>query len=222
MAIALEKAGIRDFVMLEKGSGVGGTWRHNTYPGLSCDVRSHLYSFSFEPKRDWTRPYPDQPEILAYLEQVAARHALGSHLRLETEVRSARWDEERAVWELLTDAGDRVEAQVVVSAMGMFNELRWPDIPGMREFRGTLFHAARWNHGHDLRGERVAVIGSAATAVQMIPEVAKLAGQLYVYQRSANWVLPKDNDPFSPEQIARFVGEPDAARWEREKILGEV
>jgi hypothetical protein len=139
MAIQLKQAGIHDFVILEKGSGVGGTWRHNTYPGLSCDVRSHLYSFSFEPKRDWTRPYPDQPEILAYLEQVAAKHAIEPHLRLGTEVRSARWDESRATWELLTAAGARFEAHVVVSAMGMFNELHWPDIPGLREFRGTLF-----------------------------------------------------------------------------------
>jgi cation diffusion facilitator CzcD-associated flavoprotein CzcO len=209
-------------VILEKGSGVGGTWRHNTYPGLSCDVRSHLYSFSFEPKRDWTRPYPDQPEILAYLEQVAAKHAIEQHLRTETEIRRARWHEERAVWQLFTDQNERIEAQVVVSAIGMFNELRWPEIPGLQEFRGNLFHSARWNHAHDLRGERVAVIGSAATAVQMIPEVAKLAGQLYVYQRSANWVLPKQNDPFSSEELARFVDEPDAARNEREKIFGEV
>jgi cation diffusion facilitator CzcD-associated flavoprotein CzcO len=222
MAIELRKAGIEDFVILEKGSGVGGTWRHNTYPGLSCDVRSHLYSFSFEPKRDWTRPYPDQPEILAYLEQVAARYEIGSHLRTQTEIRSARWDEGHALWELFTAEGERIEAQIVVSAMGMFNELQWPEIPGLRDFRGTLFHAARWNHAHDLRGGHVAVIGSAATAVQMIPEVARLAGQLYVYQRSANWVLPKENDPFSAEQLARFVQEPDAARKEREKIFGEV
>jgi len=222
MAIALQKAGIDDFVILEKGSGVGGTWRHNTYPGLSCDVRSHLYSFSFEPKRDWTRPYPDQPEILEYLEQVAARHAIGPKLRTETEIRSARWDEERATWELLTSAGEPISARIVVSAMGMFNELHWPDIPGLGEFGGALFHSARWDHSHDLRGERVAVIGSAATAVQMIPEVAKLAGQLYVYQRSANWVLPKANDPFTREQIAHFVGDPDAARKEREKIYGEA
>jgi cation diffusion facilitator CzcD-associated flavoprotein CzcO len=222
MAIELRKAGIEDFVILEKGSGVGGTWRHNTYPGLSCDVRSHLYSFSFEPKRDWTRPYPDQPEILAYLEQVAAKHEIGSHLRTHTEVRSARWNDERALWELVTVTDERIEAQIVVSAMGMFNELQWPEIPGLREFRGTLFHAARWNHAHDLDGRSVAVIGSAATAVQMIPELAKRVARLYVHQRSANWVLPKQNDPFSPEQIARFVHEPDAARKERQKIFGEV
>jgi cation diffusion facilitator CzcD-associated flavoprotein CzcO len=222
MAIQLKQAGIHDFVVLEKGSGVGGTWRHNTYPGLSCDVRSHLYSFSFEPKRDWTRPYPDQPEILDYLEQVASKYEIQPHLRLDTEVRSARWDERRSCWELATARGDRVEARIVVSAMGMFNELQWPDIPGLRDFRGTLFHAARWNHAHDLRGETVAVIGSAATAVQMIPELAKVVERLYVYQRSANWVLPKENDPFSPEQLAHFVGDPHAARKEREKIYGEV
>jgi len=222
MAIQLKQIGIHDFVILERASGVGGTWQNNTYPGLECDVRSHLYSFSFEPKRDWTRPYPSQPEILEYLQEVASKYGILPHVRFETAVRSARWDETSATWELLTSGGDRCEARVVVSAMGMFNELQWPDIPGLDEFRGTLFHSARWNHAHDLSGKRVAVIGSAATAVQMIPEIAKAAGRLYVYQRSANWVLPKANDPFTREQIARFVNEPDAARSERERIYGEV
>jgi cation diffusion facilitator CzcD-associated flavoprotein CzcO len=220
-AIKLKAAGIDDFVILERGSGVGGTWYNNTYPGLECDVRSHLYSFSFEPKKDWTRPYPSQPEILEYLQGVASRYGLLPHLQFETEVRSAHWDEATSTWELSTSQG-RFCADVVVSAIGMFNIIKWPDIRGLEDFRGTLFHSARWNHQHDLSGEAVAVIGSAASAVQLAPEIAKVVAQLYLFQRSASWVLPKANAPFTREEIRRFVDDPDAARLEREKIYREA
>ena len=220
-AIKLREAGIEDFVILEQASGVGGTWHNNTYPGLECDVRSHLYSFSFAPKRDWTRPYPSQPEILEYLQGVAEKYAILPHIRLGTQVRSARWDEEACVWHVETDGGG-IDAQVVVSAMGMFNVIKWPDIQGLEDFRGTLFHSARWNHRHDLSGEAVAVIGSAASAVQLAPEIAPHVAQLFLFQRSASWVIPKENDPFTEEQIRRFLDDPDAARLERAKILGEV
>jgi cation diffusion facilitator CzcD-associated flavoprotein CzcO len=220
-AIKLREAGITDFVILERASGVGGTWYNNTYPGLECDVRSHLYSFSFAPKKDWTRPYPPQPEILSYLQGIAARYELLPHIRLETEVRSACWDDATSTWELSTSRGS-FRAEVVVSAMGMFNILRWPEIPGLRDFRGTLFHSARWNHEHDLSGEAVAVIGSAASAVQLAPEIAKVVAQLHLFQRSPSWVLPKANAPFTREEIRRFVEDPDAARLEREKIYSDA
>ena len=220
-AIKLKAAGIDDFVILERGSGVGGTWYNNTYPGLECDVRSHLYSFSFEPKKDWTRPYPSQPEILEYLQGVATRYGLLPHLHFETEVQSAHWDEATSTWELGTSQG-RFRADVVVSAIGMFNIIKWPDIPGLEDFGGTLFHSARWDHQHDLSGKAVAVIGSAASAVQLAPEIAKVVAQLHLFQRSASWVLPKANTPFTCEEIRRFVDDPDAARLEREKIYGEA
>ena len=220
-AIKLREAGIEHFVILERASGVGGTWYNNTYPGLECDVRSHLYSYSFAPKKDWTKPYPAQPEILAYLQEIAAKYGILPHVRLETEVLGARWVEDTASWALATNRGT-LDARVLISAMGMFNVIRWPDIPGLDDFRGTLFHSARWNHEHDLSGETVAVIGAAASAVQLAPEIAKEVGQLHLFQRSASWVLPKANAPFSEEEIARFVEDPDAARLERAKIYGEV
>ena len=220
-AIKLKEAGIEDFVVLERASGVGGTWYNNTYPGLECDVRSHLYSFSFEPKKDWSRPYPSQPEILEYLEGIADRYDLRPHVRLGTEVRSARWDEELSTWELETTRG-ALGAHVLVSALGMFNILNWPDIPGLDEFRGTLFHSAQWDYDHDLSGETVALIGSAASAVQLAPEIAREVDQLHLFQRSASWVLPKANHPFTEEEIEQFVNDPDAARLEREKIYDEV
>ena len=220
-AIKLLEAGIDDFIILERSSGVGGTWYNNTYPGLECDVRSHLYSFSFEPKRDWTRPYPSQPEILAYLETIAEKYRLLPYVRLGTEVRSARWDEQAMTWRLTTNRGS-FHAPLLVSAIGMFNVIRWPDIPGLRDFGGTLFHSSRWDHRHDLSGRSVAVIGSAASAIQLTPEIAPLVGRLFLFQRSASWVLPKANAPFTQAEIDRFVNDPSAARIERAKIFAEV
>ena len=221
MAIKLLQAGIDDFAILEKASGLGGTWYNNIFPGLCCDVPSHLYSFSFEPKRDWTQPYPAQPEILEYLQGVAAKYKIEPYIQFDTRVTEARWSDETSSWTLATDRGE-IRARVVVSAMGMFNNLKLPDIPGLDGFAGSLFHTSRWDRDHDLTGRTVAVIGAAATAVQMAPEVAKLAKRLYLFQRSASWVLPKENDPFSEEQIAHFVDDPDAARIERETIYQRI
>ena len=217
MGIKLKEAGYQDFVIFEKAAGVGGTWRHNSYPGAACDVPSALYSFSFEIKTNWSRPYGTQPEILAYMESCAAKHGLTSHLRLETPVRSTRWDEARHLWEVTTATEETFEAEIVVSAIGMFNELHWPDIPGLDDFAGTRFHSARWNHGHDLSGERVAVIGSAASAVQFVPEIAKQARQLHVFQRTANWVAPKDDTPFTPEELETFRKDPSLMETRRQE-----
>ena len=216
--IQLKRAGFDNFVILEKSGGVGGTWWHNRYPGAACDVQSHLYSFSFEPKDDWSRPFAPQPEILRYMEHCAAKYGLEPHLRLNTALRSARWDDAESVWQLSTDTGEELTADVVVSALGMFNELHWPEIAGMDEFEGKIFHSARWDHAHDLSGETVGVIGSAASAVQFVPEIAKEVGQLYLYQRTANWVLPKEDDPFTPEQLERFRADPQLGHERRSKI----
>jgi len=222
MGIRLRQAGFDDFVMLEKGDGVGGTWLHNRYPGCACDIPSALYSFSFDVKKDWSRPYAPQPEILAYMEGLAKSHDLLPHVRLGCEVRAATWNEDQARWTLELTSGESVEAEVVVSALGMFNELVTPDIEGLDSFAGTCFHSARWNWDHDLSGRRVGVIGSAASAVQFVPEIVKTAGQVHLFQRTANWVLPKEDTPYTEAELERFRTHPTAALELREEIYRRV
>ena len=225
MAIKLKEAGYRDLVLWEKAPGVGGTWRHNSYPGCAVDVMSHLYSFSFRPKLDWKRPYDTQPELLTYMENIAKDYELGPHLRLRTAVRSARWDDASAVWHVVTedDAGrSEHTVDVLVSAQGMFNALVWPDIPGYETFAGTVIHSARWDQDHDLTGESVGVIGSAASAVQLVPEIAKVVGQLHVFQRTANWVMPKEDEPYTPEQIEAFHTDPSLVRELRASVWASI
>ena len=200
--------GFDDFVILEKSDGVGGTWRHNRYPGCECDVQSALYSFSFDVKTDWSKPYGTQPEILAYMEQVADKHGLLPHCRFGNGVSRAEWDDAAARWTLTLESGDTIEADAVVSAIGMFNGLTWPAIEGLDSFRGTMFHSARWDWDHDLRGERVAVIGSAASAVQFVPEIVKTAGQVHLFQRTANWVMPKADTPYTEDELDAFRADP--------------
>jgi cation diffusion facilitator CzcD-associated flavoprotein CzcO len=204
MGIRLREAGFEGFEILEKADGVGGTWWHNRYPGCACDVPSHLYSFSFEPKLDWSRPYAPQPEILAYLAHCAEKYGLLPHCRFRDAVRSARWDEARAEWALETAAGRSLAADVLVSAMGMFNDVAVPDIPGLGEFAGRCLHTARWEEGYDPAGETVGVIGSAASAVQLVPELVKQARQVHLFQRTANWVAPKEDEPYSEAQLERL------------------
>ena len=221
-AIRLRQEGYTDVVVWERADGVGGTWRRNSYPGCACDIPSHLYCFSFEPKVDWSRPYATQPEILDYLEHCVDAYGLDPFLRLGCGVSAARWDDADGAWHVTTDDGQVTTVDVLVSALGMFNDLVEPDLPGLDAFAGVVFHSARWDHGHDLAGERVAVVGSAASAVQLVPEVAKIAGRLSVFQRSPNWVAPKDDTPFTPEQLERFRTDPAAAQAERDKIWGWV
>jgi cation diffusion facilitator CzcD-associated flavoprotein CzcO len=219
MGIRLKGAGFEHFEILEKADGVGGTWYHNRYPGCACDVPSHLYSYSFEIKRDWSRPYASQPEILAYLERCADEYGLLSHCRFGDAVRRARWIEEEASWTLELTSGRTVSADVVVSAIGMFNDLSVPDITGLDSFAGTAFHSARWSGDHDLGGETVGVIGSAASAVQLVPEIVKVARQVHLFQRTANWVGPKEDTPYTEEQLERFRSDPGFALEVRRKIF---
>ncbi len=221
-AIRLKRAGFSNITIFERAAGVGGTWYHNRYPGATCDVQSHLYSFSFEQKRDWTRPYATQPEIKEYLDQCVKAYDLEPHLRLNTGVASATWDDHRSHWALVTDGGESVEADVVVSGIGMFNDLHVPEIPGLADFAGTIFHSARWNHDHDLTGETVGVIGSAASAVQFVPEIAKQAGQVHLFQRTANWVLPKADTPYTAEEVERFVADPLAVAQHRWQVFRTI
>ncbi|MCC6708870.1 MAG: NAD(P)/FAD-dependent oxidoreductase [Gammaproteobacteria bacterium] len=221
-AIKLLEAGIEDFVVLEKASGVGGTWWHNRYPGAECDVKSHLYSYSFELKRDWTRPYAGQAEILEYLEFVATKYAIKPYIRFQHEVRAARWSDKDARWEVSTADGQVFRAPVLVSGMGMFNELEMPNIDGLDAFAGKMFHSARWDHSYDLSGKRVAVIGSAASAVQFIPEIAHKTGKLHIFQRTANWVAPKDDAPYSSEVLANLKSDPNAIHELRAQIYKDL
>lgn len=188
--IRLRRAGLTDFVILERAAAVGGTWRDNTYPGCACDIPSHLYSFSFAPNPGWAYSFSRQPEIWAYLEAVTDRYGLRGHLWLGTEVAEARWDAGLARWQLRTGRGD-LWADVVISAAGPLSEPRLPDLPGLAEFPGEVFHSARWDHGARLDGKRVAVVGTGASAVQIVPEIQPAVARLVLFQRTPAWVLPR-------------------------------
>jgi cation diffusion facilitator CzcD-associated flavoprotein CzcO len=215
-AIALDRAGFHDYTIYEKAGGVGGTWYHNRYPGCACDVASSLYSFSFEPKLDWKRPFGSQAEILAYMDGIATKYGIRPHCRFDAEVKRLEWDARTSRWQLTLADGVRAEAEIVVSALGMFNELAWPEIPGRDRFEGVSFHSARWRSGHDLTGERVGVIGSAASAVQLVPEIVKQAAHVSLFQRTANWVLPKQDTPYSEAEIEAHCADPQIFARERE------
>jgi cation diffusion facilitator CzcD-associated flavoprotein CzcO len=189
-AIKLREAGIDDLVILERASALGGTWQANTYPGCACDVPSHLYSYSFALNPDWTRFFAPQREILAYLERVARESGVAGRIVYGAEVTGAEWDEDARRWRLETAAGP-VVAQAVVAASGPLSEPSIPDIEGLGRFRGTMFHSAAWDHRHSLAGERVAVIGTGASAAQFVPHVQREAAHLDVYQRTAGWILPR-------------------------------
>lgn len=205
MGIKLRQRGIDDFVILEKSPDVGGTWHDNTYPGACCDVPSVLYSYSFEPNPNWSRKYSPHDEIQAYFAHCADKYGLRPRMRLGVEVTSARFDESAGVWRLTLGGGQRIVARALVSGLGQLNVPNIPEFPGADQFRGTAFHSARWNHAADLRGKRVAVIGNAASALQFIPHLAREAGQLYIYQRSANYVLKRDDRPYTPAEKRRFA-----------------
>lgn len=222
MGIRLKQAGFDDFVILDKNDGVGGTWRVNQYPGCACDIPSHLYSFSFEIKPDWSKPYGSQPEILEYLEHVAEKYGLLPHCRFECGVLAASWDEDGSFWHVELESGDVLEADLFVSAIGMFNEMAIPEIEGLAEFRGTQFHSARWRWDHDLTAERVGVIGSAASAVQFVPEIARQARKVHLFQRSANWVMPKEDEPHTEAQLRRFRSSPNLLAAIRREIYDDV
>jgi cation diffusion facilitator CzcD-associated flavoprotein CzcO len=221
MAIKLLAAGHHNFIILEKAAGVGGTWWHNRYPGAACDVPSHLYSYSFEIKRDWSSPYATAPEILNYIEECARKYDVLPYVRLNCEVNKAVWLEQFSCWRVTTAGGEIFEGAVLVAAQGMFNELSWPILPGLEHFGGTYFHTARWNHNHDLTGKRVGVIGSAASAVQCVPAIAPRVDQLTLFQRTPNWVLPKKDRPYSPEKLAFFVNTPEAVEQNRARLWQE-
>jgi cation diffusion facilitator CzcD-associated flavoprotein CzcO len=194
MAIELLREGERDFVLLERADDIGGTWRDNTYPGCRCDVPSHLYSFSFAPNPNWSSTFSPQAEILDYLRDVAARFGVLPHVRFGTELESAEWDEAGTCWRLETSQGP-IAADVLIAAQGPLSDPLVPDLPGLDSFEGTTFHSATWDHQHRLDGERVAVIGTGASAIQFVPKIQPLVGQMHVFQRTPPWVMPHPNRP---------------------------
>jgi cation diffusion facilitator CzcD-associated flavoprotein CzcO len=201
MAIALQKQGV-DFLILEKANEVGGTWRDNTYPGAACDVPSHLYSFSFAPKPDWPQVFSYQPDIFDYLKSVADKYGLRRSVRFGQHVERAHWDDNEYRWHVFTDTGQEYVTQFLISGAGALHIPSLPDIPGLETFDGPVFHTAQWDHSVDLKGKRVAVIGTGASAIQVVPELVKIAGEVQLYQRTPAWIKPRINFAF-PESVKR-------------------
>ena len=206
-AIKLRQEGIDDFVILDRGQNFGGTWRDNTYPGAACDVPSHLYSYSFAPNPTWSRSFSEQPEIHRYINNVATKNDLESYTRWNTEVTGTVWNEADGQWVITTSAGE-YRATFVIAGVGPLCEPKLPDVKGIDDFAGEIFHSARWNHDYNLEGKRVAVIGTGASAIQIIPELAKKVGRLDVYQRTAAWVLPRLDRPYTNTETWAFKNIP--------------
>ncbi len=215
MAIQLKRAGIESFTILEKAHRLGGTWRDNTYPGAACDSPAFAYCYSFEQKTDWSRKWSPQPEILGYLEHCARKYDVLRHIRFDTEVAGARFDEAAGAWRVRTTAGETLDAEVLVSGVGQLNRPSAPALPGLERFRGVSFHSARWRHDVDLAGKRVAVIGNAASAIQFVPQIAPVVQRLSVFQRSANWMVPRNNRPYGKREKRLFERFPRVARLYR-------
>ncbi len=221
LAHHLAIVGIDDVVLFERADGVGGTWRANSYPGAACDVPSHLYSLSFAPKADWSRSYATQPEILEYVEHCYDRLDVRRKLRLSTSISAAEWHEPTQRWRLRTADGGEHEARVLVSAIGLFHTPIEPAIDGLADFGGTVFHSARWQHDHDLTGRRVAVIGTGASAIQIVPAIAPITEHLDVYQRTPGWILPRKDEAFTDEEKRRFAKDPATARALRDELYAQ-
>lgn len=218
LGIMLSRAGFRDFTIFDREDGVGGTWRINTYPGLACDVKSHLYSFSFDLNAHWSRLWSGQPEILDYFQRSADKHGLGTHLKLRTEIRSARWYSDTQRWCLTTATGEQHHFNVVVSAVGLFTRPLLPDLVEEEPFTGTVMHSSRWDHSIPLEGKKIAVLGTGSTASQLIPELAKVAGTVYSVQRSPTWILPKPDRRYTRGERWAFAHLPFAKKIYRTRL----
>jgi cation diffusion facilitator CzcD-associated flavoprotein CzcO len=218
MAIQLKRAGWHDFVVLEKGADLGGTWRDNSYPGCACDVPSHLYSYSFELNPHWSRMFSPQEEIWDYLRHCARRYGVEPHLRFGVRVESMEWDEAAARWRVTTDGGEILTPRAVVSAIGALHVPHVPDIPGAERFAGTTFHSSQWDHTADLAGKRVAVIGTGASAVQFVPHLAGEVERLHVFQRTPPWIHPRPDGDIPERWRRRFAKVPLLMRAFRSSI----
>jgi cation diffusion facilitator CzcD-associated flavoprotein CzcO len=218
MAIKLLEQGIRDFVILEKGHEVGGTWRDNSYPGAACDVQSHFYSYSFDAKPDWSQRYAGWQEIQRYILDVTERRGLRSFIRFGHEVNSARFDANSGRWTVGTAAGATIVATHVVLASGPLHVPSYPAIPGLERFKGKVFHSARWDHDYDLTGKRVASIGTGGSAIQYCPAIAPKTRKLHVFQRTPAWVMPRDTRRYTAAARRRYARHPWLRRLHRARL----
>ncbi|MGH7815157.1 MAG: flavin-containing monooxygenase [Candidatus Binataceae bacterium] len=207
-AIQLKKAGVESFTIFERAGEVGGTWRDNTYPGAACDVPSHAYSLSFEQNPNWSRRYSPAGEIENYLLGITEKWKLREHLRLNTAIADARFDEANGTWALTTSSGDTFTARAVICGVGGLVDPALPDIKGLKSFAGRMFHTARWDHSYDLTGKRVGVIGTGASAIQVVPSIAPQVKHLTVFQRTAAWVVPRSDRPYSERAKEIFARHP--------------
>jgi cation diffusion facilitator CzcD-associated flavoprotein CzcO len=220
----LLRQGFSDFTIFDALDAPGGTWRSHSYPGLACDVWAHSYTFSYAPNPDWSANFVEQPEIQAYLARCASEFGLDSHIRLNTRITRALF-QEGGHWLLHTEAGEKHQFDVVINAMGNQHTPLFPDVEGMESFQGDSWHATRWNHDVDLKGKKVVVVGSAAAAVQIVPEVAKIAGHLTVLQRSANWIMPRNWKPYTEKarhRLHRFPFLIKLIRLWQSTLMGQV
>lgn len=217
IAIKLKEAGINNFTILEKEDELGGTWYINTYPGAACDVQSHLYSFSFEPY-DWTRTFPQQKELNVYIKHCISKYKLGPHAKVNSTVTSAVFNEQEGLWLVTTNNNEQFKTKFLVTGAGALNDPAYPDIKGMDTFEGTKFHSSIWDHKFDFKGKNVAVIGSGASAIQFVPELVPLVKNLFLFQRTPNWIMPKADRPFKSWERKLFTTMPLARKIYREGL----
>lgn len=231
MGAALRRQGRDDFIVLERADEAGGTWRDNTYPGIACDVPSHVYSFSFRPYADWSRLFPEGAEILRYLRWVAEQEGVLDHIRFGTDVQRMRWDDEAGAWRCSTARGEYI-AEALILACGRLSEPKLPPVPGIESFEAApgraLMHSARWRHEVDFAGRRIAIVGSGASAVQLVPELARVAGELTVLQRSAPYVVPRRDRAYSAAERRMFERVPESMVrvreqwfWQQERVFAQ-
>lgn len=218
MAVSLQREGKRDFIVLERAHDVGGTWRDNTYPGAACDIQSHLYSYSFRPNPRWSRVYAPQTEILDYLRKTAQDEGILPHVKFGATVERAAWDEARRLWHVQTSVGV-FEADALISAAGHLSDPSYPDIPGLASFKGHVFHSAQWDHSYDWAGKRIGVIGTGASAIQIVPQLAKTASHLTVFQRSAPYVIPRRDHVYSEAEQGMFERFPETMQEMRDELF---
>ncbi|MEE2852989.1 MAG: NAD(P)/FAD-dependent oxidoreductase [Actinomycetota bacterium] len=221
-AIQLKRLGFDNFIILDREDDLGGTWHVNHYPGIAVDIPSTTYSYWFEPKPDWSRLFAPGAEVKAYAQDVATKYDVRRHMRFNTTVEGAQWDDDAGEWRVALAGGETLRTRFLITATGFLSQPRMPDIPGIASFQGKVVHTTAWDHGYSYAGRRIAVIGTGASAVQVVPELAKEAGELTVYQRTATHVIPKVDFEFSPavrRLFARVPAAQRALRWVTDIIL---
>src|SRR4029077_10987788 len=219
MAIKLREAGMNSFLLIEKSDDIGGTWYDNRYPGCACDIPSHLYSFSFDLSPDWSRMYPGQQEIHDYLKRCVERYELAPYIRLNTRFHEAVWNEAEGAWHATAGEGMRIRARVLVSGIGGLHVPQYPKLKGIERFAGPKFHSATWDHDVSLDGKNVAVVGTGASSIQFVPQIAPRAGKLYLFQRTPPWIVPRMDFAITEKWKKRFRRYPLVMRVFRQLIF---